>query len=98
MIAYMLSFFTRGEKWARWAATHVDRRDRPGAFGALNRPVVEATGLKGRYDFRIDTLPYVEAGIRIRALQDELGRKLESRRDNANILGVDHAEKTPTEN
>jgi uncharacterized protein (TIGR03435 family) len=84
--------------------------------GPLKRPVIDATGLKGRYDFRINTLPYVEAAasvnggkgdqvsdldlaaILVTALQNELGLKLESRRDKADILVVDHAEKTPTEN
>jgi uncharacterized protein (TIGR03435 family) len=84
--------------------------------GPLSRPVIDRTGLKGRYDFRINTLPYVEAaaavnggkgdqvsqmdlaGILVTALQNELGLKLESRRDNADILVVDHAEKAPTEN
>ncbi len=28
---------------------------------AMNRPVIDATGLKGHYDYRINTLPYVEA-------------------------------------
>jgi len=31
--------------------------------GPLNRPVIDATGLKGGYDFRINTLPYVEAAV-----------------------------------
>ena len=84
--------------------------------GPLKRPVIDATGLKARYDFRINMLPYLEAaaavnggkgdqvgeldlaGILVRALQDELGLRLESRRDTAEILVVDHAEKTATEN
>ena len=84
--------------------------------GPLNRPVIDATGLKGRYDFRVNTLPYVEAaaavnggkgdqvspmdlaGILVTALQNELGLKLEFRKDKADILVVDHAEKTATEN
>jgi uncharacterized protein (TIGR03435 family) len=84
--------------------------------GPLSRPVIDATGLKGRYDFRMNTLPYVQAAaavnggkgdqvsqldlgsILVTALQNELGLKLESRRDKADILVVDHAEKTPTEN
>jgi uncharacterized protein (TIGR03435 family) len=84
--------------------------------GPLNRPVIDATGLKGGYDFRINTLPYVEAAVAasggkgdqlseldmtsvlITAPQKELGLKLESRRDNADILVVDHAEKVPAGN
>jgi uncharacterized protein (TIGR03435 family) len=85
-----------------------------GLSGRLNRPVIDSTGLKGGYDFRIDTLPYVEAaaavnggkadqmsemdipGILIAALPDELRLKLESRKEKADILVVDYAEKTPT--
>lgn len=84
--------------------------------GPLARPVIDATGLKGRYDFRINTLPYVQAAaavnggkgdqvsqmdlaaILVAALPNELGLKLESRHDKADMLVVDHAEKTPTEN
>jgi uncharacterized protein (TIGR03435 family) len=84
--------------------------------GPLNRPVIDATGLKGRYDFRIDTLPYVEAvatsngikedqlgeldltSILMTALKEQLGLKLEPRKDKADILVVDQAERVPTEN
>jgi uncharacterized protein (TIGR03435 family) len=33
--------------------------------GPINFPVIDATGLKGRYDFKIDTLPYVEAAAAV---------------------------------
>ena len=84
--------------------------------GPLSRPVVDATGLKGRYDFRINTLPYVEAAVAVNggkgdqvsdldltsilitALKEQLGLKLEARRDKGAILVVDHIEKTPSGN
>jgi uncharacterized protein (TIGR03435 family) len=73
----------------------------------LGRPFVDATGLKGRYDIRIETSSYITdalsyamdvVGIMITALQEQLGIKVESRKDSVDMLVVDHAEKTPTEN
>jgi uncharacterized protein (TIGR03435 family) len=37
-------------------------------------------------------------GIMLTALQEQLGIKVESRKDKVDMLIVDHAEKTPTEN
>ncbi len=74
----------------------------------LGRPIVDATGLKGAYDFQIDlqppdpvngqASPVDMASMMITALQDQLGLKLESRKDAVEILVVDHAEKTPSDN
>jgi len=72
-------------------------------------PVVDATGLKGRYDLHLDMAQYAPVdgsqpgpmdaiGIMITALQEQLGLKIESRKDLVDVLVVDHAEKTPTEN
>lgn len=74
----------------------------------LKTPVVDQTGLHARYDFAIDFTPYVQAdmeagrkpdtvGILLAALQGELGLKLESKKENVEVLVIDHAEK-PTEN
>jgi len=79
---------------------------------AFGRPVVDATELKGRYDLRMDSTPYMAAatadgnkigpadivGILITALQEQLGLKVESGKDRIDTLVVDHAEKRPTEN
>ena len=76
----------------------------------LGKPVIDATGLKGRYDIRIDVSAYMaEAGaangeqldvmsILFTALQAQLGVKLESKKQTPEILIVDAAQKTPTEN
>lgn len=80
----------------------------------LGRPVIDATGLKGRYDLRIDISAYMaEASatggeghgqqldvmsIMFTVLQEQLGVRLEPRKDAVDILVVDHAERTPTEN
>ena len=74
----------------------------------LDRPVIDATGLKGRYDIRIDLTPYLTVAasapqedlmsILSTGLEERLGVKLEGRRGNVDTLVVDHAEKTPTQN
>jgi len=71
----------------------------------LGRPVTDATGLKGKYDF---TLKWIEqkAGAPaddtgpdlFRALQAQLGLKLESKKSPVEVFVIDHIEKTPTEN
>ncbi len=74
----------------------------------LNRPVIDETGLKGRYEIRIDATAYLQQGggegqidvmsVLFNALQQQLGVKLESKKENVDILVIDHVEKTPTEN
>jgi uncharacterized protein (TIGR03435 family) len=73
----------------------------------LGRPVIDATGLKGRYDIHIDATAYMTSpgsqsmdvtALLFNALQQQLGVKLESRKDSPQILVVDSVEKTPTEN
>jgi uncharacterized protein (TIGR03435 family) len=78
----------------------------------LKRPVIDETGLKGRYDIRIDTSGYMidqanaEGGgpppdlmsLLFKGLQEQLGLKLESKKENVDILVIDQAEKSPTEN
>ncbi len=76
--------------------------------GQTNRPVIDATGLKGKYDF---TLSWVGNAISPNptaiensgptlpgALQEQLGLRLESKKGSVEILVVDHMEKTPAEN
>jgi uncharacterized protein (TIGR03435 family) len=74
-------------------------------------PVVDKTGLGGRFDFAIDIAPYFsidkpmtkdEAAENLAvafqsALQAQLGLKLESRKAPVEVLVIDHAEK-PSEN
>lgn len=78
--------------------------------GPLQTPVVDMTGLTGRYDFVLDFTPYLPEGehvmkpdyvntngIIIAALQRELGLKLESRKESVDVLVIEHVEK-PSEN
>jgi uncharacterized protein (TIGR03435 family) len=75
----------------------------------LGRPVVDATGLKGRYDIQINVTSYMSEppakggeldvmSLLFTALQKQLGVKLVSRKDTVDVLVVDHAEKLPAEN
>jgi uncharacterized protein (TIGR03435 family) len=77
--------------------------------GVLKMPVKDMTTLDGFYDFKLDMRPYLLdrqagdppidlAGIAISALDAQLGLKLEARKIQVDVLDVDHAEKTPTEN
>jgi uncharacterized protein (TIGR03435 family) len=71
----------------------------------LRQPVIDATGLSGKYDF---TLRWVMTGYPAvsadagpdlaRAIQDQLGLKLESKKSMVEILVVDHINRVPTEN
>ena len=78
--------------------------------GPLRAPVVDKTGLKGRWDFEIDITAY---GVKERrdgeppvdpvsvlqdALPKQLGLRLEARKMPIEMLVIDHVEKSPVEN
>jgi len=80
---------------------------------SLGRPVLDKTGLNGRYDYVVDyTLPIPgaagagtaagtanEAGIDLAAaVQQQLGMKLTRAKAMIDVLAIDKAEKTPSEN
>ena len=83
-------------------------------YQPLRTPVIDMTGLKGQYDFTVDLAPYAPpsepgrgpgpigvaeiSGTVLSIVQDQLGLKLESRKSSVDILVIDHAEKTPTDN
>jgi uncharacterized protein (TIGR03435 family) len=79
----------------------------------LRRPVIDETGLKGHYEIRIDVTAYMQSAgggdghgegqidvmsVLFTALQQQLGVKLDSKKEDVDILVIDHAEKAPTEN
>jgi uncharacterized protein (TIGR03435 family) len=76
--------------------------------GPLRTPVVDETGLTGRYDFTVDLSSYFAAtkpgeqpdltGIMMSALREQLGLSLESRKEPVDILVIDHVERNPTGN
>jgi len=72
----------------------------------LDRPVTDATGLKGAYEitlyWTVDTMggaAETEPGPGLReALANQLGLRVESKKGQVVFLVVDHADKLPTEN
>ncbi len=75
--------------------------------GLYDQPVIDSTGLTGRYDITLHALvgsnpPSVDAPNAppplIDAVQEQLGLKLVSKKAPVDVLVVDHMEKTPTEN
>jgi uncharacterized protein (TIGR03435 family) len=70
----------------------------------MRRPVSDATGLEGTYDFTVDPKLYAVQGQQldlqgmvITAIQEELGLKLESRKLELNVMVIDHIQ-LPDEN
>jgi uncharacterized protein (TIGR03435 family) len=74
--------------------------------GPMQMPVVDMTGLKGRYDFSLDFTAWLPGGekvmnvafdnangIMIAAMQGELGLKMESKKETVEVLMIDHVEK-----
>jgi uncharacterized protein (TIGR03435 family) len=96
----------------RWRAADETMEQLASNLGAqLGRPVTDATGLKGKYDF---TLSWAVGSIGgaapassaepdngptlLQAIQSQLGLKLEQKKIPVDFLVVDHIEKVPTEN
>jgi len=78
--------------------------------GPLRMPLVDETGLTGKYDFAIDFTPYLpetqrgadgsrpDATIILKAaLHDELGLNIEARKTQVQVMVIDHVER-PSEN
>jgi uncharacterized protein (TIGR03435 family) len=78
--------------------------------GPLQAPVVDMTGLTGRYDFTLDFTRYLPtgesvmkidfdntSGIIISALRGELGLDLQSRKEDVEVLVIDRVER-PSDN
>ncbi|MGC1461707.1 MAG: TIGR03435 family protein [Terracidiphilus sp.] len=64
-------------------------------------PVLDKTGLPGIYDFSVDIHPELGTDgstLWQRALEDQLGLRLENRKGSVEVLVVDSASKMPTEN
>jgi uncharacterized protein (TIGR03435 family) len=63
----------------------------------LHRTVLDKTGLIDNYDFTLQWTPDEGHGAIFKALEEQLGLKLESQKGSREILVIDHAEK-PSEN
>lgn len=78
--------------------------------GQMRRPVVDETGLSGKYDFTLSWNARLASGAPPRpdgadvgltlpeALEQQLGLKLQSKKTTIEMLVIDSAEKSPTEN
>ena len=70
----------------------------------LRAPVLDSTGLPGRYDVKLEwspanARPDAPPGPSIfTAVQEQLGLRLESRKGPVEVMVIDHAEKNPVEN
>ncbi len=63
--------------------------------------VLDKTGLPGIFDFNVDTRPELGTDMFTswqRVLEDQLGLRIESRKENVTVLVVDEAARIPTEN
>ncbi len=73
----------------------------PVKAGGSPVPVLDKTGLTGVYDFYVNIHPELGTdGFTLwqRALEDQLGLRLENRKGSVEVLVVDSAAKIPTEN
>lgn len=71
-------------------------------------PVLDETGLKGKYDIKLDIAKYVAGAgpgvdmdpqtMIVQILQNELGLKLEPKKASVELVVVDKADKAPSEN
>jgi uncharacterized protein (TIGR03435 family) len=77
--------------------------------GQLKRPVMDKTGLTGKYDFTLEFAPEGLSPVQLdapdesgpnllTAVQEQLGLKLEPKKTLLDMLIIDRADKTPTEN
>lgn len=70
--------------------------------GPAGRPVVDKTGIKGKYDVKLDFAPATDPNSNLpsifTALQEQLGLKLEPQRVPVTVFVIDHVNRIPTEN
>ena len=79
----------------------MDDPGRPSIASGPPVPVVDKTGLQGIFDLNVEIRP--ETGVDKytlwqRVLQEQLGLRLESRKDKVDVLVVDGAQRIPTAN
>jgi len=98
-----------GDAWTDSGGGHLRALNSPAAAFAdvltkvSDRPVIDATGLTGIYDFDLTYAPGLSAtltdsGPTLAAALAEIGLKLEKRDTPMEVLVVDRADKVPTEN
>jgi uncharacterized protein (TIGR03435 family) len=78
-----------------------DSPSAPARASTSRIPVVDKTGMPGTFDFSVDIHPELGTDMFAswqRALHDQLGLRIESRKEDVAVLVVDQASKIPTEN
>jgi uncharacterized protein (TIGR03435 family) len=78
-----------------------DNPAEPARASASPIPVLDKTGLPGIFDFSVDIHPELGTDMFTswqRALEDQLGLRIESHKDDVAVVVVDEAAKIPTEN
>jgi uncharacterized protein (TIGR03435 family) len=78
-----------------------DNPNEPARASTSPTPVLDKTGLPGIFDFSVDIHPELGTdGFASwqRALEDQLGLRIESRKGSVAVSVVDSAERIPTEN
>ena len=73
---------------------------------AVGRPIVDKTGMQGRFGWTVNYTPFSANGSSgdsappdlFAAIEQQLGLKLEPKKESLQILVIDHAERVPTEN
>jgi uncharacterized protein (TIGR03435 family) len=93
---------TRNRARGQWLRAKLERLVRELDY-AVGNPVVDATGLTGMYDLSLYWIPDpmrpdADGPTIFKALQDQLGLRLEAKKVMLPVVIVDHAEKLPTEN
>jgi uncharacterized protein (TIGR03435 family) len=105
---------TQGLVCNRWTGFNLSMQEIVQTLSSeLRRTVVDATGLKGKYDIDItwyrewdgpkevvgeEPADFPHGPNLIHAVRDQLGLELISKRGPGDIVVVDHVEKVPTEN
>jgi uncharacterized protein (TIGR03435 family) len=83
------------------AAENPNEPSRASLASGSQIPVFDKTGLIGIFDFDVDMHPELGTDMFTswqRALQDQLGLKIESRKENVAVLVVDSGARIPTAN
>jgi uncharacterized protein (TIGR03435 family) len=83
------------------AAENPNEPSRASLASGAQIPVIDKTGLTGTFDFNVDMHPELGTDMFTfwqRTLQDQLGLKIESRKENVAVLVVDGAAIVPTAN
>jgi len=96
----------------RWTAHHITMEEMVTTLsGEVERPVIDATGLKGAYDLDMHWVkgqlmakaagadgPEIDGPTIEQAIQSQLGLKIESKKGMVETVVIEHAEKVPIEN